>query len=59
MSITEIVVGDRVLLQSSEYTREIAKIKGINNDNGLVLVLLSNGKFEQVRPQYIIKSFGQ
>ena len=59
MDISRIIVGDRVLLQPSEYVREIAYIKGINKENGLVIVKLSNGDITEIAPSYIIKSFGQ
>lgn len=59
MNVSEVVIGDRVLLQSSESVKEIAHIKGINKENGLVIVRLSNGDITEVHPQYIIKSFGQ
>ena len=59
MNISEIVIGDRVLVQSNSQTKEIATIKGINKDNGMVIVKLSNDRFTDIHPQYIIKTFGQ
>lgn len=59
MNIKDIIVGDRVLLQTSEFVKEVAQIKGINMDNGLVIVKLSNGDITEINPQYIIKTFGQ
>lgn len=58
MNITEIIVGDRVLIQSDADTREVAEIKAIL-DNGKIAVKLSNNKMMCIIPYYIIKSFGQ
>lgn len=58
MNITEIIVGDRVLVQSDAHTREVAEIKAIL-DNGKIVVKLSNNKMMSIIPYYIIKSFGQ
>lgn len=58
MNITEIIVGDRVLIQSDADTREVAEIKAIL-DNGKIVVKLSNNKMMSIIPYYIIKSFGQ
>lgn len=58
MSIKDIVIGDRVLLQSGAFTKEIAQVKDIRND-GTIVVMLSNGTFKSYAPAYIIKSFGQ
>lgn len=58
MNITEIIIGDRVLIQSDAYTREVAEIKAIL-DNGKIVVKLSNNKMMSIIPYYIIKSFGQ
>lgn len=58
MNITEIVIGDRVLVQSGEFVKEVAKVKAIL-DNGLVSVKLADGNFAEINPQYILKSFGQ
>lgn len=58
MKIDEVIVGDRVLVQSAEYIREVAVVKDIL-DNGNALIKLSGGKFIEIHPQYIIRSFGQ
>ena len=58
MNITEIIVGDRVLIQSDADIREVAEIKAIL-DNGKIVVKLSNNKMMSIIPYYIIKSFGQ
>lgn len=58
MNITEISVGDHVLIQSDTNTREVAEIKAIL-DNGKIVVKLSNNKMMGIIPYYIIKSFGQ
>ena len=58
MNITEIIVGDRVLIQSDADTREVAEIKAIL-DSGKIVVKLSNNKMMSIIPYYIIKSFGQ
>lgn len=57
MNITEIVVGDRVLIQPSEYVKEVAKVVGW--DNGLVIVKRTNNEITNIAPAYILKSFGQ
>lgn len=59
MELNSIIIGDRALVQTSEFVREVAQIKGINNDNGLVIVNLSDGNIIEMAPQYILKSFGQ
>lgn len=59
MNISEIVIGDRVLVQSGANMKEIATIKGIDKDNGKVIVKLSNDKFTTIHPQFILKTFGQ
>lgn len=58
MNLSEIVIGDRVLVQSGEFIKEVAKVKAFL-DNGLVLVKLADGNFSEINPQYILKSFGQ
>lgn len=58
MNTTEIVIGDRVLVQSGEFVKEVAKVKAIL-DNGFVSVKLTDGNFAEINPQYILKSFGQ
>ncbi len=59
MNISEIIIGDRVLLQINSATKEIATIKGINKNNGMVIAKLSNDEFSNIHPQFILKSFGQ
>ena len=59
MNISELIVGDRVLVQSGRELREHAQIKDINKENGLVVVRLSDGVVTEIHPQYILKSFGQ
>ena len=58
MNITEIVIGDRVLVQSGEFVKEVSVVKAIL-DNGLVTVKLADSNFAEINPQYILKSFGQ
>lgn len=58
MNLNRIVIGDRVLVQSGEFTKEIAVVKDIRND-GTVVVMLTNGVFKTFAPAYIIKSFGR
>lgn len=58
MNISEIIVGDRALVQPSEFVKEIATIKGFTPE-GLVIVRLSDGEIKDIHPQYILKSFGQ
>ena len=57
MNANNIIVGDRVLVQSAPETKEHARIKGINKDNGLIIVKLSNGDITEMCPQFILKSF--
>lgn len=59
MTVNEIIVGDRVLVQSAPETKESAQIKGINKENGLIIVRLSNGGITEMCPQFILKSFGR
>lgn len=59
MNYSEIIVGDRVLVQSGAETKEIAVIKDVNGNTGLALVRLSDGQMREMHPQFIIKSFGQ
>ena len=58
MNFSEIVIGERALAQVSANTREIVEIKGVNDESGLVIVRLSDGKITEIHPQYIIKTFG-
>lgn len=57
MNITEVVVGDRVLIQPSEYVKEVTKVVGF--DNGRVIVKRPNHEITDIAPAYILKSFGQ
>ena len=59
MNISEIIIGDRVLVQSGPEIKEHAQIKGINKENGLIIVRLSNGEITEMCPQFILKSFGR
>lgn len=59
MNYTELVVGDRVLVQSAAEIREHAVIKGINRENEWAIVRLTNNAIIEIHPQFIIKSFGQ
>lgn len=59
MNISEIIIGDRVLVQSGPEIKEHAQIKGINRENGLIIVRLSNGEITEMCPQFILKSFGR
>lgn len=58
MTIKNIIVGDRILVQSGASVKEVAVVKDIC-DNGNIIVKLSDGKFAEIEPQYILKSFGQ
>lgn len=58
MNYSEIIVGDRVLVQSDAETKEMAVIKDVNDNTGLAIVRLSDGKMREMHPQNIIKSFG-
>lgn len=56
MNHSEIIIGHRVLVQSGAEVREHAKILGVN-DNGLVIVRLSDNSIREIHPQYILKDF--
>lgn len=58
MNLNRIVIGDRVLVQSGEFTKEIAVVKDIR-DSGTVVVMLTSGVFKSFASSYIIKSFGR
>lgn len=58
MNINEIIVGHRVLVQSGPSTQEHAEIKGFSENGESVIVHLSDGKIAEMKPHYIIKSFG-
>ncbi len=57
MKIEELVVGDRVLIQSDYATKEVAQVKAF--DGKIVIVKNSFGDLIDIEPQYIIKSFGR
>lgn len=57
MNYSEIIVGNRVLVQSGAEVKEHAKIKGITDD-GQVIVILSNGEITEMASEYILKDFG-
>lgn len=59
MKIEEIIIGDRVLIQKTEYVREHAKVKEVDEDAKIVLVELSDRHLHEIKPEYILKSFGQ
>lgn len=56
MNISEIIVGDRVLVQSSPDIREVANVREIFED-GELYVRLSNGEYKMIHPQYVLKIF--
>ena len=56
MSNEKLLVDDRVLLQSGRYVKEHASVKAFL-DNGNVLMKLSDGKFAEYNPMYILKIF--
>lgn len=58
MNIKKIVIGDRVLVQTSEHQKEIANIKAIL-EKDLVLVKLTDGSLFEIEPKFILKSFGR
>lgn len=57
MGISEIIIGHRVLVQSGADVKEHAKVMGVN-DNGLVIVKLSDNTIRDMHPMYILKDFG-
>lgn len=56
MNISDISVGDRVLVQSGAEIREVAKVRTIL-DNGMLYVRLSTGEYRELHPQYVLKIF--
>lgn len=56
MNVDELKIGDRVLLQSGRCVKEHASVKAFL-DNGNVLMILSDGKFAEYNPRYILKIF--
>lgn len=56
MTNEKLLVGDRVLLQSGRYVKEHASLKEFL-DNGNMLMKLSDGKFAEYNPKYILKIF--
>lgn len=56
MNVDELKIGDRVLLQSGRCVKEHAIVKAFL-DNGNVLMILSDGKFAEYNPRYILKIF--
>lgn len=58
MNYSEIIIGHRVLVQSGAEVREHAQVKGINKENGLVIIRLSNNEITEIHPQFILKDFG-
>ena len=56
MSNEKLSVRDSVLLQSSRYVKEHTSVKAFL-DNGDILMKLSDGKFAEYNPKYILKIF--
>ena len=56
MSNEKLSVGDRVLLQSGRYVKEHASVEALL-DNGNILMKLSDGKFSEFNPRYVLKIF--
>lgn len=56
MNIVDVIIGHRVLVQSGAEVKEHAKILGVN-DNGLVIVKLSDNTIRDIHPMYILKDF--
>ena len=56
MSNDKLSVSDRVLLQRSRYVKEHASVKAFL-DNGNILMKLSDGKFAEYNPKYVLKIF--
>ena len=56
MSNEKLSVDDRVLLRSGRYVKEHASVKEFL-DNGNILIKLSDGKFAEYNPMYILKIF--
>lgn len=57
MNIVDVIIGHRVLVQSSAEVKEHAQIMGINLYNGLVIVKLSNNTLREIDREYILKDF--
>lgn len=56
MNVDELKIGDRVLSQSGRCVKEHASVKAFL-DNSNVLMILSDGKFAEYNPRYILKIF--
>ena len=56
MSNEKLSVGDRVLLQNGRNEKEHARVNAFL-DNGDILMKLSDGKFAEYNPKYILKIF--
>lgn len=56
--VMKISMGDRILVQSGEYVREVAKVKFIH-DNGLYSLRMADGHLVEVKAKYILKNFSQ
>ena len=56
MSNEKLSVGDRILLQSGRYVKEHASVKAFLDD-GNILMKMSDGKFAEYNPRYILKIF--
>lgn len=56
MNVDELKIGDRVLLQSGRCVKEHASVKAFL-DNSNVLMILSDGKFAEYEPRFVLKIF--
>lgn len=54
MNISEIEVGDRVLVSQRQNEKEVATVKGFSTD-GKVIVKDSSGQIVDVTPEQVIK----
>ena len=58
MNITDIYLDDRVLVQTSESVKEVARVLDVDDANHTAVIKLSNGEVVTIRDQYILKIFG-
>lgn len=57
MNIQDIIVGDRILIQSGRASKEVAKVVAIDDER--IIIKNSFGDIEDIEPKFVIKTFGQ
>lgn len=58
MNITDIYIDDRVLVQTSESVKEVARVLDVDDDKRIAVIKLSGGQVVEIRDQYILKVLG-